>query len=140
MEFEGQYLVYEEYKALGGTLDLMPFNLLEFESRRRIDIRTFDRLKDINSKDIPQEVKMCVYALINSMSAYDETLNNIFTKGNVSSENIDGYSVSYINASQINDVIKSKNNELEDIIRSYLLGVIYNESPNNFVISSNLLK
>lgn len=133
MEFEGQYLSYEEYKALGGTLDLMPFNLLEFESRRRIDIRTFNRLKDINSEDIPQEVKLCVYALINSMSTYDETLGNISTKGNVSSENTDGYSVSYINATQISDVIKSKSNELEDIIRSYLLGVIYNGEHLMFV-------
>lgn len=133
MEFEGQYLSYEEYKALGGTLDLMPFNLLEFESRRRIDIRTFNRLKDINSEDIPQEVKLCVYALINSMSTYNETLENISTKGNVSSENTDGYSVSYINATQISDVIKSKSNELEDIIRSYLLGVIYNGEHLMFV-------
>ena len=46
MEFEGQYLTYEEYIDLGGTLDLMPFNLLEFEARRKIDIRTQSRLKD----------------------------------------------------------------------------------------------
>ena len=42
MEFEGQYLTYEDYKALGGTLnDQMPFNLLEFESRKQIDKRRF---------------------------------------------------------------------------------------------------
>ena len=70
MEFNGQYLTYEEYKALGGSLDLTPFNLLEFESRRRIDIRTQCRLKDIDSKDIPQEVKLCEYALINSINSY----------------------------------------------------------------------
>lgn len=124
MEFEGQYLTYEEYKALGGTLDLMPFNLLEFESRRRIDIRTQNRLKD--SAYIPQEVKLCVYNLIDSMSTYDETLSNISSKGNIASESTDGYSISYITADRISDIVKSKSAELDDIIRTYLLGVIYN--------------
>ena len=55
MEFSGQYLTYEEYKALGGTLDLTPFNLLEFESRRLIDTRTHNRLKNVDN--IPEEVK-----------------------------------------------------------------------------------
>ena len=60
MTFEGQYLTKREYIALGGssTIGDMPFNLLEFESRRQIDIRTFNRLKDLNSTDIPQEVKL----------------------------------------------------------------------------------
>ena len=53
MEFSGQYLTYEEYMALGGTLDLMPFNILEFEARRQIDIKTFNRIKNLDSKDIP---------------------------------------------------------------------------------------
>ena len=47
MEFSGQYLTYEEYRALGGTLDLTSFNLLEFEARRQIDIKTFNRLKNV---------------------------------------------------------------------------------------------
>lgn len=33
MEFSGQYLTYEEYRGLGGTLDLMPFNLLELDRK-----------------------------------------------------------------------------------------------------------
>ena len=121
MEFEGQYLTYQEYKALGGTLDLMPFNLLEFEARRKIDIRTFGRLKGGN--DLPQEVKMCMYNLINSIN---EFAKNVSKSGNVASENIDGYSVSYITANQISDVVNSKSVEIDDIIRTYLLGVVYN--------------
>lgn len=127
MEFNGQYLTYEEYRALGGTLDLMPFNLLEFESRRQIDIRTQNRLKDIDSTNIPQEVKMCEYRMINSINNYWETTNNITSNGNVASENTDGYSISYVTASQIQDIIKSKSVELDDIIRDYLIGVIVNE-------------
>lgn len=126
MEFSGQYLTYEEYKALGGTLDLTPFNLLEFEARRRIDIRTFNRLKEIDSEDIPQEVKMCEYALINSISNYSNATSSIASNGNVASENTDGYSVSYITANQISDIVKSKSVELEDTISDYLLGVIVN--------------
>ena len=127
MTFEGQYLTYAEYQELGGSaIGDMPFNLLEFEARRQIDIRTFNRLKNVNSEDIPQEVKLCVYNLINSMSNYDETLSNISNKGNVASENTDGYSISYITSAQASDIIKSKSEELEDIINTYLLGVVYN--------------
>ena len=123
MEFSGQYLTYEEYKGLGGTIDLTPFNLLEFEARRKIDIRTQDRLKGFESEEIPQEVKLCVYSLINSIVIFSNSMNNA---GNIASESTDGYSVSYITTSQINEVIMSKNKELDDIIRTYLLGVVFN--------------
>lgn len=115
MEFNGQYLTYEEYRALGGTLDLMPFNLLEFEARKQIDLRTFNRLVNI---EIPQEVKMCEFNLINSIKNYAVSMSTI--SGNVASESTDGYSVSYITANQISDVVKSKSAELNDIIKTYL--------------------
>lgn len=127
MEFEGQYLTYEEYKALGGTLDLMPFNLLEFESRRKIDIRTQNRLKNVDSNDIPQEVKICEYNLINSINEFASSISDVTSNGNVASESTDGYSISYITANQISDVIKSRSVEIDDIIRTYLLGVIFKE-------------
>ena len=53
MDFTNQYLSYEEYKELGGTLDEVPFNELEYECRRIIDSRTQNRLK--NAEEIPQE-------------------------------------------------------------------------------------
>ena len=123
MEFSGEYLSYEEYKDLGGTLDLLPFNLLEFEARRQINIRTFNR---INADDITQEIKLCDYNLINSLKGFLETNNNIVNGGNVKSENTDGYSISYVSASEISDIVKSKQSEIDDIVRTYLLGVIYN--------------
>ena len=124
MEYSGQYLTYEEYLALGGTLDLTPFNVLEFEARRQIDIRTFNRLKD--SEDIPQEVKLCEYKLIDSLNSYAVANESVSSKGNLASESTDGYSVTYISYDKVGEVIKSKSAELEDIIRTYLLGVIYN--------------
>lgn len=127
MEFEGQYLTYDEYKGLGGELDLMPFNLLEFEARRRIDIRTQNRLKNVDSEEIPQEVKLCEYNLINSINGFASAMTNISNNGNVASFNSDGYSESYITPAQMQDVVKSKSAELDDIVRTYLLGVIFND-------------
>ena len=126
MDFSGQYLTYADYKSLGGTLAETSFNLLEFEARRKIDEKTFNRLKEIDYVDIPQEVKLCEYNLINSLESYSQTTSNASGNGNVASENTDGYSVSYINATQVSEIIKSKNAELEDIIRTYLLGIIVN--------------
>lgn len=124
MTFEGQYLTYAEYQALGGSaIGEMPFNLLEFEARRQIDIRTFNR---INVDDVTQEIKLCDYNLINSLKGFLETNNNIVNGGNVKSENTDGYSISYVSASEISDIVKSKQSEIDDIVRAYLLGVIYN--------------
>ena len=123
MTFEGQYLNYAEYQALGGSaIGEMPFNLLEFESRRQIDIRTFNRIK--NTQTIPQEVKLCEYALINSIKDFINATNSVANNGNVKSENTDGYSISYIGANEISEVVKSKNAEILDIIRTYLLGII----------------
>lgn len=122
MENSETYLTYEKYRSLGGTLDLMPFNLLEFEAERKIDERTQNRLKD--AEEIPEEVKMCMFRLIDLMTTYDEQLSNA-TKG-IASENIDGYSVSYITGSQANEIIKSKINEINDIITTYLFGVVVN--------------
>lgn len=124
MDFSGQYLTYDEYRDLGGTLAETSFNLLEFEARRQIDIRTFNRLKNI--EDIPQEVKLCEFNLINSIDAYASAINETANNGNVRSENTDGYSVSYSSPSEISDIVKSKNAEFEDTIKTYLLGIIIN--------------
>ena len=117
MEFEGQYLTYEEYRGLGGTLDLMPFNLLEYEARRKINVITHNRL--VGGNDIPEAVKMCEFSIINKvLKAYDENANR-----GVSSETVGSYSVSY---SDIQKLIEDKNFEIEDIIITDLYGVIYN--------------
>lgn len=121
MEFNGQYLTYDEYKALGGSLDQTPFNLLEYEARRIIDNRTLQRLKRI--KEIPEEVKICVFSLINLLNSY--TTENQTSK-NISSESVGSYSVSYITGTQIQETIKSKSAELNDVVLTYLTGVIVN--------------
>jgi len=124
MTFEGQYLTYNEYRELGGTLSQTPFYLLEFEARKKIDVRTFNRLK--NCEEIPQEVKLCEYKLINSLESYAISMSNVANNGSVASESTDGYSISYITADRVSEVIKSKGAELDDIIRDYLLYVVVN--------------
>lgn len=122
MEFEGQYLTYQEYKALGGTLDEMPFNLLEFNARMKIDERTFGRLVD-KGKEY-KEVKLCVYNMIttlNSYSSYD-TQNKA-----ISSESTDGYSISY--GTPQKSTTEAKNSELEDVIDTYLSNLIVDDVP-----------
>ena len=120
MTFEGQYLTYAEYQELGGSaIGNMPFNLLEYEARKLIDARTFNRLK--NQEEILQDVKLCEYELINKINSYLKVSNQI---GNVSSENTDGYSVSYVSVDRVSEIVKSKKNDLDDTIRTYLINVI----------------
>lgn len=122
MDFGNKYLSYVEYKELGGELSVSPFNILEYEARRQIDERTQNRLVDINP--VPTQVKMCMYNLINTISSYlTESSSN---KKGIASESIDGYSISYISASDIQQAIVSKNKELDDIILTYLTGLIVN--------------
>ena len=117
MEFSEQYLTYEEFMTLGGTISQMPFNLLEFEARKKIDNRTQNRIKYMNSK--PEEVKLCVNAMINTLVQYVVDSSKGINK-NVASESIDGYSVSFITGSQVQEAIKSKKSELEEIMQTYL--------------------
>lgn len=128
MTFEGQYLTYAEYQALGGSaIGEMPFNLLEYEARKQIDLRTQRRL--VGQKEIPEEVKICTYHLIDKIQSYAEsTASASSSDGSVASESTDGYSISYnqVNATQIQDIVKSKNVELKDIILTYLCGVLVN--------------
>lgn len=122
MEFENHYLEYNEYTQLGGSLQELPFNKLEYECRRLIDEKTLNRLK--NATEIPDEVKMCVFKMIEDITTYQSSVEN--AKKGVSSENIDGYSVSYLSAEQINSAIKSEMTNLETYISTYLFGVIVN--------------
>lgn len=122
MEFTNQYLSYEEYMELGGTLDEVPFNELEFECKRIIDSRTQNRLQ--NTDEIPQEVKLLENKMINTLQGYYISLNK--AQSGIASENTDGYSVSYISSNQISQLIEGKIDVLQDLVSTYLFGVIVN--------------
>ena len=124
MEFKGQYLTYQEYLTLGGTLDEMPFNLLEYNARKEIDSRTQKRFIGIGNEY--EEVKLCVYNLIPAIQSYNTTQNKT-----ISSENIDGYSISY--GTPQKSFTEAKNSELDDVIYKYLYGVIVNGEHALFI-------
>lgn len=116
MEFKGQYLTYEEYKSLGGLLDLTPFNLSEMKARKIIDKYTQGRLIDLETQ--VQEVKLCVYDLINLGIGYDSSGDNYLKNRGISSESTDGYSISYGSISS--DTIKTRKQEECNIVFDYL--------------------
>lgn len=107
MEFKNQYLQYREYMALDNKFSEMPFNLLEFEARKIIDNFTYGRLK--NLKEQKQEVKLCVFSLINEINDYNTA------KSNVSSESVGSYSVTYNKPVSI-----EQNKKYKNIVESYL--------------------
>lgn len=116
-----QYLTYEDYVKMGGSLKEMPFKILEFEAKKRINGRTQNRFKDID--EIPKELKMCEYAIINTIESGFSEIKS------VKSESIDGYSVSYLSPVEIQQVIVSKGMQIEDIMRAYLLETKINGVP-----------
>lgn len=122
MNFSNQYLIYEEYISLGGTLEEVPFNELEFECRRIIDSRTQNRLKKAN--EIPEEVKILENKMIQFVQGYYNSIKQ--AQNGIQSENIDGYSVTYISSSAIKEMLANKIDELQDLISTYLFGVIVN--------------
>ena len=115
MEFENQYLTYDEYKNLGGELQKMPFNLLEYRARKEIDKATFNRFLKLNS--YPQELKLCVNELITEFHSYN-------TIGNKSSETVGSYSVSFNKP-----VVTEEQETLDNIITTYLSEIKVNDVP-----------
>ena len=115
MEFEDKYLSYSEYLDIGGTLEDTPFHLFEYKAEMEINKYTFNRLEELQK--IPQEVKMCAYELINLMYIQSK----ISEHSDISSENIDGYSVSY--SKETTETQKTYNDKIKSIITTCLSNV-----------------
>lgn len=96
------YLTFDEFVELGGRLQEMPFNLLEFEARKEIDKHTFGRIQALEEQC--EDVKKCMFKLIEILSKNNDNKS-------IKSETIDGYSVSYDSA--IDDT--------QSIIKTYLV-------------------
>ena len=115
MEFKNQYLTYSEYQEIGGKLQQMPFNLLEYRARKEIDRNTFNRFTSIN--DYPQELKLCINDMINEIQNYNEI-------GNKASETVGSYSVTFNKP-----VTVEEQKTLDNIIKSYLSETKINDVP-----------
>lgn len=115
MEFKNQYLTYSEYQEIGGKLQQMPFNLLEYRARKEIDRNTLNRFTSIN--DYPQELKLCINDLIIEIQNYNEV-------GNKASETVGSYSVTFNKP-----VTVEEQKTLDNIIKSYLSETKINDVP-----------
>lgn len=112
-----QYLTYDEYIDLGGTLYEMDFILAEFKARSRIDRMTLARVKYM--KEVPEEVKlamMCIIKVDNKYSADAQVDSAI-----VSSFSTDGYSESY---GGVSEQATSAEEQLTKQVESMLFGVL----------------
>ena len=110
---DGKYLKYSEYRSLGGNLERKEFIRYEFEAKKHIDRATFGRLTNLKTQK--DEVKICIVNLIESIVKYSSNSKRDIS---IASENIDGYTVNY--NSNSDEIKKSKDTEIEDIIRQYL--------------------
>lgn len=102
------YLEYSDYYNFGGNMDRKSFDRFCFRAEKIIDIHTLSRLKDVPYDKIPQEVKRCVFELI-------QYISENYSSGSIrekTSESNDGYSVSYEN--------KTAQQAISDIIYTYL--------------------
>lgn len=109
------YLEYTDYMAYGGELSETAFNRFCRRAEKLIDIYTLSRLENTAYDDIPNDVRICVFELI-------EYISNNFENGTVSSktsESNDGISVSYN--------VRSAEKEIYGIIYTYLAesGLLY---------------
>lgn len=123
MNFTNQYLTYAEYIELGGTLEEVPFNELEFECRKIIDSRTQNRLH--SATEIPDEVKMCEFKMIDTLVSYSASKEQAQSSVK-KSENIEGYSATYLTSNEIQQLITTQIADIQELVSTYLFGVIVN--------------
>lgn len=113
MKFENQFLTYDEYVTLGGKLNEMPFNILEFKARQIINLETQNRLIGLDEQR--DEVKACIFQLVDTIDKHESQMQS----KNVTSENTLGYSVSYANVGT--DTLTINDKEVEDIVYTWLI-------------------
>lgn len=135
------YLTYEEYKALGGTLDETTFNDYEFRAEALVNYATFNRL----AKDavIPDKVKRVIKYIIDLVQKKADALSLGNSSDSASgttyitSQSNDGVSVSY-NGMASTDVFNLCDEEIQSAIQLYLYGVM-NEA-GRFLLYRGLYK
>ena len=123
-----QYITYDKYIELGGTLDESTFNELEFEARAFVNWVTFNRLQNDNT--LPEAVTMCMYRLIQLLQAKMAASASPAIDGSTGSgvaagikeQSNDGVSIVYSVMSAEETITKS-NEEMWRCVRMYLQGV-----------------
>lgn len=114
------YLTYAEYQTYGGTLTQAAFVPLELKCRKRIDYLTDNRVTE-HMETIPEDIKVCMYSLINIESAVGGEKQA--TQPVVTSFNTDGYSESYGHSLDA----KGAEKLIDDTIKTMLWGIYDDE-------------
>ena len=108
------YLTYDDYKIDGGNRNNTDFNRLCFRACKEIDNLTQNKCQKL--KTIPDEVKRCVFELVNyfEKNAANGSVSAVSSFGN------DGYSVSYVDK-------KTAEQQIFDVVYTYLssTGLMY---------------
>lgn len=129
-----QYLTYEEYSGMGGTLDETLFNSLAIDAQGYIDKHTFQRLwkEKWRTEDVMERVKICMYQLIKLLGVKASVITpdvsstgGINTNAQLMSQANDGVSATYAVLSG-NSLYEKSKQEIEECINRYLDGVADN--------------
>ena len=109
------YLSPEDYIKYGGQLEVNQFDRIRFRAEKEIDKHTQARLKDVAYEDITEDVKRCMFELV-------DYINNNLSGGDiraVQSESNDGVSITF--------ETKTADNAMYNIIYTYLseTGLMY---------------
>jgi hypothetical protein len=105
-----QYLTYEEYQEIGGTLDLTAFKRNIDRACAIVDSRTQNRLQSVY--EISQRVKACIRDLV-------EYLNSSFSSGRtITSKSQSAGGVSESESYETSE--KTNANDISSIIYDYL--------------------
>ena len=123
------YLTYDEYIAMGGTLDESTYEYYEFQAEALVNWYTFNRLK--GSTTYPPELKRLMNYLINMAVKQDEALNlggtisstNEGTGAFITQQSNDGVSVSY-NGMASGDLFIACQKQAKEAVHLYLNGVM----------------
>ena len=108
------YLSYEEYIEWGGTLEETAFNRLAYKASRKIDRKTFNRLK--NDTVIGEPVKRLMFELIGVIGNNDTTSESYSPA--IASEGNDGYSISYASGTIV--TLDTIDKQMDSLIEEYL--------------------
>lgn len=136
----GDYLSYESYVELGGTLDELTFNRYAFRAENAINYRTFDRILKLDLSEQSEKfiyaLQMTMYELITLYVAQDSYAGLIKSTttdedGNTVPEirllgqSNDGVSVTY-NVAGARDAMYAINTQIQGAIEKGLNGITTN--------------
>ena len=112
------YLTYDEYEEMGGGAQESAFPRLEAKARARIDLMTFGRLS--NEKSVRENVRFCMFDLINAINA-DESTGGIASGREIASMSNDGVSMSFVSGGNAGGA-RAASSRYAAIVREWLAG------------------